>query len=195
MTVSPGLAIRVSAYASIVLLLASDGWDQSRAGTLPRFDDYKVSEIFAGTPAAPKFLTGMEQSYADQIRDGVEQGYGVLRGGKEEKGANFAGHLIVIQWGCGSPCMRMAVVDARTGDVHYPPISFEGIGAQSFDLPLLTLPDSVPQNPVVQFRLSSGLFIVKASLGRLGRHDPSVYYFLWHTDRWVLLRRVPLSKL
>jgi hypothetical protein len=135
------------------------------------------------------------QSYADQIRDGVERGYGVFRGGKEEKGANFAGHLIVIQWGCGSPCMRMAVVDARTGDVYYPPISFDGVGAQSFDLPLLTLPDSVPQNPVVQFRLNSGLMIIKASPSQLGHHDPYGYYFLWHMNQWMLLRRAPLSKL
>jgi hypothetical protein len=194
MTISPRRAIRVSTYASLVLLLASFGWGQSRSGTLPGFDDNPVREIFAGTPAAPKLLAGM-QSYADQIRDGVERGYGVFRGGKEEKGANFAGHLIVIQWGCGSPCMRMAVVDARTGDVYYPPISFDGVGAQSFDLPLLTLPDSVPQNPVVQFRLNSGLMIIKASPSQLGHHDPYGYYFLWHMNQWMLLRRAPLSKL
>ena len=189
----PGMRIR--AAASLFLFLAGAGWALGRTGAVPRFEDYPVSEVFVGTPAVPKFVTPLEQSYADQIRDGVEQGYGVFRDGKEDKGANFAGHLIVIQWGCGSPCMRMAVVDARTGDIYYPPISFDGIDKQSFDLPLLTLPDSVTQNPVVQFRLKSGLMIIKASPSQLGRHDAYVYYFLWRQDRWTLLRRVSLSRL
>ena len=53
----------------------------------------------------------------------------------------------MIQWGCGAPCMRMSMVDARTGELYYPPISFNGVGARSFDLPLLTVGKSVPQNP------------------------------------------------
>jgi hypothetical protein len=60
----------------------------------------------------------------------------VLRDGKEQKGPNFAGSLIVIQWGCGAPCLRMAIVNARTGEVYSPPISINGVGVQSFDLPL-----------------------------------------------------------
>ena len=195
MIVLPRPETLIRACASLLLLLASYPWAQGSSSVLPRFEDYRVREIFTGTPAVPKLLTRLEQGYTDQIRDGIDEGYGVFRDGREQKGVNFAGHLIVIQWGCGSPCMRMAIMDARTGDVYYPPISFAGIGTPTFDLPLLTLPDSVPQNPVVQFRPNSGLMVIKASPSRLGHHDSYAYYFLWHQDRWALLRRVPLSKL
>ena len=138
--------------------------------------------------------TPLEQTYADQIRDGVEKGYGVFRDGKEQKGANFAGSLVVIQWGCRAPCMRMALVDARTGDVYYPPISFNGLGTRSFDLPLLTVGNSVPQNPEVQFRPNSSLMIIKATPKQSGSHPSYTYYFLWRQNRWTLLRKELLEE-
>jgi hypothetical protein len=122
----------------------------------------------------------------------VTKGHGVVRDGKEQKGPNFAGNLIVIQWSCGAPCLRMAIVDARTGRVYYPPISINGVRAHSFDLPLLTIDGSVPQNPEVQFSLNSNLMVVKATPSRSASH-PYTYYFLWQKDRWVLLRKARLN--
>ncbi|MGB7759413.1 MAG: hypothetical protein WBL61_06260 [Bryobacteraceae bacterium] len=178
-----------------MLLLASSGWPQSRSGALPRFEDNPASEIYAGTLATPKLATPLEQTYADQIRDGVEIGSGIDRDGKVQKGPNFGGDLIVIQWSCGAPCLRMAVVDARSGDVYYPPISKNGIGARSFDLPLLMIGDSVSQNPEVRFRPDSNLMIIKATPNwwSSGRHPSFTYYFLWRQNRWTLLRKVPLE--
>src|SRR6185312_10210357 len=148
-----------------------------------------ANEIFTATPAAPRLVTPLKQTYADRIRDGVEKGYGVFRDGKEKKGPNFAGDMIVVQWGCGSPCMRMALVDARTGDVYYPPISFDGTAASIFDLPLLIVGESVAQNPKVQFRLNSSLMIIQATPSP-SEHPPCcAYYFVWRQNRWILLRR------
>jgi len=175
-----------------MLLVAGSVWAQTHSGTVPRFEDCPASEVFTGTPAAPKLVTPPEQNYGNQIRDGVEKGYGVFRDGKEQKGPNFAGNLIVIQWGCGAPCLRMAIVDARSGEVYYPPISINGVGARSFDLPLLMIGDSVPQNPEVQFRPASGLMTIKATPNQSGRHPSYTYYFLWRQNRWTLLRKVPL---
>jgi hypothetical protein len=177
-----------------MLLVAGCVWAQTHSGTVPRFEDYPASEVFTGAPAAPKLVTSPEQNYADQIRDGVEKGYGVFRDSKEQKGPNFAGNLIVIQWGCGAPCLRMAIVDARSGEVYYPPISINGVGARSFDLPLLMIGDSVPQNPEVQFRANSRLMIIKATPNQSGRHPSYTYYFLWRQDRWALLKKVPLDQ-
>jgi hypothetical protein len=36
---------------------------------------------------------------------------------------NFAGRYVVISWGCGSQCVLMAIVDAKTGIVYDPPLS------------------------------------------------------------------------
>src|SRR5579864_5393657 len=82
---------------------------QTHPGALPRFEDYPARDIFNGISATPKLATPLEQTYADQIRDGVENGYGVFRDGKEQKGPNFSGRLVVIQWACGAPCLRMAI--------------------------------------------------------------------------------------
>lgn len=186
--------IRIWPSPSLFLLLGGFFWAQSHSGAPPQFENYRASEIFTGTPVAPKLVTRREQLYADQIRDGVEKGYGALRDGQEQIGPNFAGHLVVIQWGCGAPCMRMAIVDARTGDVYYPPISINGVGARSFDLPLLIIGDSVSQNSQVQFRLNSNLMIIKATPNQSGRHLSYTYYFLWRQSGWTLLQKVALDR-
>lgn len=90
--------------------------------------------------------------------------------------------------------MRMAIVDARTGEVHYPPISFNGLHAGSFDLPLLTIGNSVPQNPEVQFRHDSSLMIIKATPSQSDQHASYTFYFLWRQNRWTLLRKVSLPQ-
>lgn len=185
---------RALPLVQLLVILAALGWAQGRSGMPPRFEDYPVQEVFAGVPAAPKLTTPLARRYANEIREGVDNGYGVFRDGKEEKGPNFAGHLIVIQWACGSPCMRMAMVDARSGEVCYPPIAINGIGARSFDLPLLTFPGEVPQNPQVDFRLNSTLMVIRATPDRAWRHPAYTYYFLWQQNRWRLLRRTPLLK-
>ena len=41
----------------------------------------------------------------------------VIREGAEGV-PNFAGHLRVVEWGCGSGCQKFAIVDKRTGDIH-----------------------------------------------------------------------------
>ena len=80
----------------------------------------------------------------------------------------------------------------RATEVHYPPISTNGIGKSSFDLPLLTIGNSVPQNPEVQFRPNSCLMILKGTLSRSSGHPSYAYYFLWRQSRWTLLRKVLL---
>lgn len=32
---------------------------------------------------------------------------------------NFAGHYILTTWGCGTSCLMGAIIDARTGKVHW----------------------------------------------------------------------------
>jgi hypothetical protein len=161
---------------------------------VPRFKDYLVTDIFHGTPVAPHLATPTERLFRTRIRDGVTKGLGVMREGKEQPGPNFAGHYIVIEWGCGSPCGMMAIVDALTGKVYTPPISPEG-----FMLPFL--PVKVPGDPdafvswvaEVEFRLNSCLMIVKANPDPSKGRSNYTFYFLWKNDHWTLLRRVPLT--
>jgi hypothetical protein len=166
---------------------------QAAGGSSTRFEDYPATGIFVGTPAMPRLTTKLQQSYRTQITEGVEKGWGVHKDGREQgkPGPNFAGHMIIVQWSSGAPGLGMAMVDAKTGEVYYPPISFSGVGAVSFDLPLLTPPRSVPQNPELQFRLNSRLLVIKATPKQTG--PPSAYYFLWEANRWTLLKRLPVK--
>jgi hypothetical protein len=155
----------------------------------PRFEAFPVVRAFEGEAAAPKIETGMARKYSDRIVDGVDRGFGVFSGGIERKGPNFAGSLIVIQWSCGAPCLRMAIVDAISGAIIDPPISINGIGQASFDLPLLQSKNSVSRNPELEFRRDSRLMIVRATLGR----RTSSFYFVRETDSWRLIREVPFE--
>jgi hypothetical protein len=176
--------ILVRHAVSSFLLLAGFAGGQTRSRALPRFEDYPAREIFAGTIAAPKLVTSDEQRYADQIRGEYEG----------EKGPNFAGSMVVIHWACGAPCMRMAIVDAKTGDVYFPPISINGVGARSFDMPLLAVGEANTQNPEIQFRPNSDLMSIKATPDYLVNRLSFTYYFLWRQNRWTLLRKVPLDQ-
>jgi len=180
----------------VACVLAMSAWAQQPSTRIPRFQDYPVTETFTGTPATPQIVAPMERQYRTRIRNGVQKGWGVWRDGKQQgtPGPNFAGKMIVVQWGCGAPCLLMAMVEAVTGAVYYPPISFRGIGVQNFALPLLTVGLSVSRNANVEFRLNSGLMIVKATPKQNERHPSYTYYFLWQADRWTLLRQTPIRE-
>lgn len=184
----------------VVIVYALSGLAQSQvpeqaADPIPRFDDYLITDIFHGTPASPQLVTPRERMYRTVIREGVKKGSGVIREGKEQPGPNFAGHYMVIQWACGSPCGMMAIVDAVTGKVYDPPMS------EGFLLP--SLPATVPGDPdhfipwvaKVEFRPNSNLMIVEAIPDPSKKRGSYTHYFLWKNNQWTLLGRVPLRNL
>ena len=173
------------------MLLAASITSAQPSNQLPRFEDYPVTAIFTGTPAAPILATPQQRLYRTRIREGVAKGAGVWRDGQEQPGPNFAGHYIIISWYCGSPCEMNAIVDAATGKIYGPPMS------HGLDLPSIAPgdPDPCPKwgQAIVKFRLNSRLMIVEA--GTDLREDKINYrhYFLWENNRWKLLRKVPLA--
>jgi hypothetical protein len=123
-------------YGLLILAILTWSVHQSAAAQtlskpLPQFEDYPVKEVFNQPPHTPILTTPEQHHYRTRIREGVEKGWGVwINGewGKEQNrpGPNFAGYYIVIVWGCGAPCLMMAVCDARTGAVYNPPLSWTG---------------------------------------------------------------------
>src|SRR5688572_4253247 len=55
---------------------------------------------FRNSPGASAFRT--------RLRDGLR------------RGVNFAGHYVLVGWGCGTGCVSGAIIDARNGRVHFP---------------------------------------------------------------------------
>src|SRR5664279_1289409 len=124
---------RLMELGVLVLLAASTAAAQAKAATsrsAPAFRDYPVSEIYRRQPAPPALATAGQRRYESRISSGVLKGEGVWNGSWRNpiktSGPNFAGHYFVIRWGCGSNCLMMAIVDAKTGTVYDPPLSGAG---------------------------------------------------------------------
>jgi hypothetical protein len=157
---------------------------------LPQFGDYPAEALFKKTPHPPILTTPMQRRFRTRIREGVEKGWGVWTDGawndnQKRPGPNFAGHLIVIAWGCGTGCIRMAMSDAITGMVYDLPIS------EGFALPMLVRRNSVGRAAEVEFRKTSRLMIIRANLHN--GEIPSEFYFLWEGSKWRLLRKIRIQ--
>ena len=59
------------------------------------------------------------------------------------KTTNFAGHYVVVTWGCGASCQTVALVDVKSGKVFFAPFS-TGLGSE-FRIDSSLFIDSPPQ--------------------------------------------------
>jgi len=75
-----------------------------------RFEDFPASTNAPDRNAAP-VLTGRARTYRT-----------LLRAAASER-PNFAGHFIMVTWGCGTECMMGAAINARTGQVTFLPFA------------------------------------------------------------------------
>jgi hypothetical protein len=160
---------------------------KTKASIPPRFEDYRVSEVFNGQPSPPILATPEQRMFRTRITDGVSKGWGVLRDGREGStpGPNFAGHYIAIQWGCGTDCGQMAIVDGSTGLVYPPPFGGKGKGWSYFHYPARFI---YPP----QFQVNSQLLILP-NICAAQTPVCGTYYFVWRNNRWHEVRREPMS--
>jgi hypothetical protein len=138
------------------------------AQPLPKFEDFPAGEIYKGRSATPKVVDQGARLFRTRIREGAE------------KGPRFAGRYAVAQWGCGSGCGSMALVNSEDGSVHWAPFS------------ILAIPVDQEQ-PAVSFRLDSRLLIVRGcpedNFSACGS-----YYYEWTGKAFKLLRKIPAKK-
>lgn len=74
-----------------------------------KFPMFKVQNVYKGKLAAPDFKTDPgAKLYKTQIKNQCKA-----------RGVNFAGHYTVIEWGCGTECENIAIVDRITGVIYY----------------------------------------------------------------------------
>jgi hypothetical protein len=183
--------VKAIGVVPLASMLAISTWAQSPTSRLPRFEDYPVTELFKGTPAAPIIETSLQRMYRTRIREGATKGWGVFRDGKEQPGPNFAGHYLIIQWGCGTACLMMVVVDALTGRIYYLPLSVGELGNQRIGVPWFGYSPAE-----LDFRVTSSLFTMNACPDQSTNPNASCYsyYYLWRNNEWSLLRRVRLNE-
>ena len=80
------------------------------------FDVYPASVTNLTKNAEPRLVRGTDfWNFRTRIRNAAA------------KTPNFAGHYILEQWGCGTECQMGVLIDARTGDLFWLPISGWGV--------------------------------------------------------------------
>lgn len=89
---------------------------------LPKPEEFPVksSEMYSGRPKPVILKEKRALEYRTVIRESAQ------------RGPNFAGHYTVITWGAGMGNFSLAVADARTGQLIFPP--FESVSKAGYDL-------------------------------------------------------------
>jgi hypothetical protein len=115
----------------------------------------------ASNPKAKEFETNLEDALAS--------------------GVNFAGHFIFAQWGCGSGCVQVAIIDGKTGHVHFPS-QLQGVTIGSGELQ-----NSEP----LEFKPDSDLLIPNGVPSDSA--DYGVWYYSWTGTEFKLIKYVKKS--
>jgi hypothetical protein len=92
-------------WLSLVFSVVLPGNAAANHSSIPSFEQYRVTRIYRGKPAAPVLRTPEDREYRIRIRKGASEG------------PNFAGHYTIIILGCGTQCSSFVTVDAATGRV------------------------------------------------------------------------------
>lgn len=149
--------MKVSLLFFIVTISVAFGMGQTvDLRNAPKPGSYPVHEKFKGKPAKVVLDNKRARLYRTVIREGAKQG------------PNFAGHYTGVAWGCGLGAFSMAVVDAKTGKVYFPP--FECVDGAGFGLPFV---DAL--GPI--FRKDSRMIVFYGCTGDCDRKGVFFYVF------------------
>jgi hypothetical protein len=133
----------------------------SKSSRAPRFEDFPA-DTFVGRPAPVDLTSDPDaRQFRTRLREGAAEG------------PNFAGHLTIITWGCGTQCMSHALVDARSGRVYSD-----------------TTLDFSCHDP--EFRRNSTLVIQRGDTTTFGECSATATrFFRWTGDRFIDITAAP----
>ena len=129
----------------------------------PSFEAYPTTVQFSGSLATVDVLSHPK---AKKFKT-------VLSAGAKH-GPNFAGHYIIVTWGCGTACQEIAIVDAENGKVYFP-------GILKLNAYQMVHDETEP----FQFKKESNLLVVSGSPN--DQEALGVHYYLWDNNK---LRKV-----
>jgi hypothetical protein len=151
--------------ALVISMVLFSGSTLPPYATAYRFDDFRVSPEAIASPARPKPESRRARLFRTQLRRAAAEG------------PNFAGHLRVAEWGCGTCCVDFAIIDLETGDVWMPGFYMSCGYPQT---------DDVRGQAGLYFREDSALFVAIGSKSEGPR--AAVYYYRWNGRGLELLR-------
>ena len=85
------------------------------------YEDFPADTNYNGKLAGPDFSTDDAARY---FRTRIKEGC-------KNKGINFAGHYTIIEWGCGTSCQLMAIVNRKNGRIIFSDIPFDTLDGHS----------------------------------------------------------------
>jgi hypothetical protein len=125
-------------------------------------------------PAPPDVRSGVAHTYRTVIRDAARLG------------PDFAGHYTLIEIGCGAATSCVAIANAKTGQVYFPP----NLGSATS-----LLRDTGKFNlRRLNYRINSKLFIVAGEPNE-DQKRAGMSYYLWNSNKLKLVRFVPAARL
>lgn len=138
---------------------------------LPSYEDFAAApETIAERPAL-KRDTAFAREYRTRLSEGLR-----------ELPINFAGHYVMVTFGCGSTCLYGGMVDARTGEATALPFLVDSFGSDKVDI----------DDPLL-YRVDSRLVII---LGMLRDEDeiPRQYFFEWTNEKLTPLCHASITE-
>jgi hypothetical protein len=73
------------------------------------FARYPAERPLRGIPVPPRLDTPKARNYRTVLRDAAK------------KGPNFNGHYRIVDWGCGTNCIKWAVINVESGKIWFAP--------------------------------------------------------------------------
>lgn len=98
---------------------------------LPQYADFAVTPEPLPTRPALKLDSAFARKYRTRLGEGLR-----------DLPVNFAGHYVMVTWGCGTTCLDGGMVDAQTGEAFALPGILDSFGPFGIEEPLLHRPDS-----------------------------------------------------
>lgn len=83
---------------------------------------------------------------------------------------NFAGSFVIAIWGCGTGCVRAAVINAKTGAVYFPG-ELSGTAAAAGNW--------AGDKETLEFKPNSRLLILRGKPGNYTGDGEGIFYFEW----------------
>ena len=103
----------LAATAALALIFAQGASAQSTDALMAK---YPAGAPFKGKPAAANLASHKDaRMFRTRLREAAPGG------------PNFAGHMTVVTWGCGTSCQTVALIDARNGRVYFGPTASLGV--------------------------------------------------------------------
>ena len=144
------------------------------------FDAFPAQPIFHGSPVAPVLQTAGQRLFRRRIRQAAK------------KGPNFAGQYTIAEWGCGTSCVSIAIIDAKTGVVYDGPFGKLPSAVLSYGRQLQYDRDAKGKYlyDELSYKLNSRLMVAR---GCPNEENCGAYFYEWTGSDFKLLQKIPAT--